>query len=93
MRNHEISDSTFLDDVWAEVRIAREKFPGPNPTVAALAEEVGEVAKAMLHIREGKHNNWWLVYKEAVQVAAMALRCATEGDETIGAVPTAENCK
>lgn len=71
---------------------ARHKFPGPNPTIAALIEEVGELAQAMLHIREGKHADWSRVHNEAVQVAVMALRAATESDATIGAVPTAENC-
>ena len=81
----------FLVDVHEEVNRARAKFPAPNPTVAALAEEVGEAAKAALHIREGKSTTWWDVYEEAVQVAAMACRLALEGDETIGAVPTSEN--
>lgn len=78
------SDEHFLIVVAAEVREARAKFPGPNPTIAALAEEVGELAQAMLHIREGKHNDWDRVWREAVQVAAMAMRAATEGDETLG---------
>ena len=75
-----------------ELDKARTKFPAPNPTIAALTEEVGELAQAMLHIREGKSSNWWDVFDEAVQVAVMAMRAATEGDETLGAVPTAENC-
>jgi len=60
---------------------------------ALLTEEVGELAKEMLHIREGKHKaihgsqEWDRVVKEAIQVAVMALRCATEGDETIGVTP------
>ena len=84
---------SFLDDVQKEVWKAVEKFPPPNPTIAALTEETGELAKAMLHIREGKSDDWWRVYDEAVQVAAMACRAALEGDPTIGAMPTSENCK
>lgn len=83
----------FFVDAQAEVEKAMAKFPQPNPTVAALTEEVGEAAKAALHIREGKSTSWWDVYDEAVQVAAMACRLALEGDQTFGAVPTEENCK
>lgn len=93
MRKFDAADDIFLNDVMAEAAKARAKFPGPNPTIAALTEEVGELAQALLHIREGKSNDWWKVHKEAVQVAVMAMRAATEGDETIGAVPTAENCQ
>ncbi len=93
MIDYQIVDERFVEEVLSGVEKARNKFPGPNPTLAALMEEVGELAQAALHIREGKHNNWWLVYNEAVQVAIMALRMATEGDETIGVIPTEENCK
>lgn len=78
-------DEMFIQDISREVAKARAKFPGPNPTIAALAEEVGELSQEMLHIREGKHNDWERVWKEAVQVAVMAMRAATEGDATIGA--------
>ncbi|RAI30576.1 hypothetical protein [Rhodoplanes serenus] len=91
-RSSQIADEAFVDAVLNEVARARSKFPQPNPTIAALAEEAGELAKAMLHIREGKSTDWWRVYDEAVQVAALALRAATEGDATLGVVPTRENC-
>ena len=82
----------FTDDVSTEVTRAVAKFPQPNPTLAALTEEVGELAQAVLHIREGKSTDWWRVYDEAVQVAAMACRVALEGDPTVGAVPTEKKC-
>ena len=88
----EDSVETFLDNVRQEVFRAVKNFPQPNPTIAALTEEVGELARAGLDIRQGKSNDWWKVYDEAVQVAAMAVRMALEGDPTIGAEPTAENC-
>lgn len=92
-RTFDVSDELFVSELLDQVRKARAKFPQPNPTVAALTEEVGELAQALLHIREGKHNDWWRVWDEAIQVACMALRAATEGDPTIGATPTAENAK
>jgi len=65
----------FLESVEAEIYSATKKFPYPNPNLAALMEEVGELAKAMLE-KEPFDN----IFKEAVQVAAMAARCAIEGD-------------
>ena len=83
----------FLTDVAEAIPGAMERFPQPNPVIAALAEEVGEAAQAALHIREGKSNDWWRVYDEAVQVAVLAARLAIEGDQTVDATPTEENCK
>ena len=91
-RKNEAAVDGFLADVSREVAKAMEKFPQPNPTIAALVEEVGEASQAALHIREGKHDDWWKVWEEAVQVAAMACRLAVEGDPTVGAVPTEKNC-
>ena len=93
MKMSDANVDMFLYDVQKEIMKAVKKFPQPNPTIAAMAEESGELAKAMLHIREGKSNDWWDVYGEAVQLAAMACRCALEGDTTVNAVPTEENCK
>lgn len=68
----------FCFDVLNElVNNARIKFPRPDGTVAALAEEVGELAKAMLDESPER------VYCEAVQVAVVALRVALEGDPSL----------
>ncbi|MCH7650678.1 MAG: hypothetical protein IIA63_05895 [Nitrospinae bacterium] len=71
---------TFICDLKNEVEFARGKFPEPDGLMTALTEEVGELAKALLD--EPREN----VYKEAIQVAAMALRVATEGDPTLDQV-------
>lgn len=71
-----MNDAQFLKAVAAEVKRARSKFPGDNATNAALVEEVGEVSTALMF------EPWDAVTAEAVQVAAMALRLATEGDST-----------
>lgn len=65
-------DSLFLNALCAEIEMARFKFP-ERITMAVLVEEVGEIAKALQDAsREA-------VYLECVQVAAMAMRMATEG--------------
>ena len=74
----------FLEDVGAEIERARIKFPNSRLVLAALTEEVGELAQAMLKVAAGK----WKperIWEEAVQVAAMAARCATEGDPSFTA--------
>lgn len=72
-------DKAFLDAVWLELGKARRKFPSPEASVVAAMEEAGEVAKAMLD--ESKER----VYAECVQLAALALRIAVEGDPTLDA--------
>lgn len=67
----------FLSSVKSEVIRARAKFPGRRIMGLALAEEFGELIKAMLD--ESK----FYVSKEAIQTAAMCVRVALEGDESI----------
>lgn len=55
---------------------ARDKFPSSTLSMAALTEEVGELAKALLD-SDSEH-----VCKEAIQVAVMAIRVLEEGDDT-----------
>lgn len=70
-----------LKEVEGEIAFARKKFPYTNDIVLALMEEVGELSQALLqqkyeHLRQVSDVD---VYKEAIQVAAMALRIASEG--------------
>jgi len=84
MRN--ILDAKFLNDVAEEIDRARKKFPINTHMHAALAEEAGEVANALLErgyrrdqtelLEQLDHNVW----KECVQTAAMALRVAVDTD-------------
>lgn len=84
-------DIHFAVKAVKEARRAKTLFPAPNPNMAALTEEVGELSKALLQIGcEGK-SDWSTVYNEAMQVAAMAVRIATEGDPTLGATPKAKD--
>lgn len=68
------TDITMLS-ILAEVRRARAKFPGNEKLLAALMEEVGELAQAMLQRKDADE-----VRKEAVQVACVAVRLIEEGD-------------
>jgi NTP pyrophosphatase (non-canonical NTP hydrolase) len=68
-----------LDAITAEVMRARTKFPGNAKLLAALTEEVGELAKAMLQRRPKDE-----IEKEAIQVACVAVRILEEGDSDFG---------
>lgn len=72
--------------VHHEICRARLQFPDTKHMLAALVEEVGELAQALIDRERGKavHEDVW---KEAVQVACMAYRIATEGDESFGYDP------
>jgi len=54
----------------------------PGAQLAALMEEVGELAQAIIQGQPRK-----AILAEAVQVAVMAQRIATEGDRTLGFYP------
>lgn len=69
----------ILAEIKKEVGFARSKFPGDNVTFAALVEEVGELATATFS--QSRID----VRKEAVQVAAMAIRLVLDGDCTFDA--------
>ena len=84
----------FMMDVAAEIERVASLFPGPNPNLAALTEEVGEVARALLEARARSfelggldRGDWDDIRTEAVQVAAMAFRIVFEGDPTLDVVP------
>jgi hypothetical protein len=72
-------EDRMVRDIRSEVERARAKFPSNQHMLAALTEEVGEFAQALIdHSREKKSAAD--VYVEAVQVATMAIRIALEGD-------------
>lgn len=84
-----MSDSSIdriLSDIQSELMAARSKFPSNEHNLAALTEEVGELANAMIEHHRGNLDaqNIW---EEAVQVAVMAIRVATEGDSTFSYSP------
>lgn len=70
----------LLIDVGAEVVRAAKKFPGRDHHMMALMEEVGELAKALMDESPAA------VRTEAIQVAAMAMRVAIDGDPSVDAL-------
>lgn len=71
-----------LDD---EVAYARQKFPGTRFLLAALMEEVGELAQAYLQKQEPEQ-----IRREALQVACVAMRIFEEGDSAFLTLTDAE---
>lgn len=78
----------FLAKVTSEAERSRVKWPGNADKLAALTEEVGELAKAMLQQKHegGGNQDVWV---EAVQVAATAMRIALEGSGEMSYDPQA----
>ena len=66
-----------VHELFAEVDRARAKFPSRRFRLAALVEEVGELAEAIV-ARDSVR-----IHREAIQVATCAMRIAEEGDETV----------
>lgn len=68
-----------------EMLRARKKFPSNRFLLAALQEEVGELAAALLQ-KEGVER----VRHEAIQVATVAIRIAEEGDRVFDTITDEE---
>jgi hypothetical protein len=75
---------SLLDLVADEVARSRVLFPDNATNHAALAEEAGEVARALLDLERGRCDRAQLV-TECIQLAAMAMRVAIEGDASFPA--------
>jgi hypothetical protein len=69
-------------DACHEANRARGLFPKPDHLTLALAEEAGEVVKAVLDYKQ-KKTHLAAVHKEIVQTMAMCLRLACDGDPTV----------
>lgn len=77
----------FLD-AWAEAEKAMRKFPQPNYVISKVAEEAGEVVKAVIHCAEGRDTPEH-VAEEIRQAMAMLIRLYIEGDQVHGLAPIA----
>lgn len=65
---------------------AIRKFPQPNYVLSKVAEESGEVIKAVIHYTEGREE-WSNVEAEIIDNLAMLIRLVKEGDQVIGFTP------
>lgn len=74
-------DGLVMNMVREELISAREAFPENTHKLAALVEEVGELAQAMIQHDRKLGTSVHEVLREAVQVACMAIRVAVEGDD------------
>ena len=74
-------DGLVIKMITDELVAAREAFPGSTHMLAALVEEVGELAQAIMQHDRKQGTSVQEVLREAVQVACMAIRLAVEGDE------------
>lgn len=72
-------------EISKEVVRARTKFPGNRFMLAALTEEVGELAQALLQKKDAAD-----IRREAIQVAAVAIRIIEEGDASFADMTDAE---
>ena len=82
-----LADEQFLAHLLVEVRRIRALFPNAIGVVTALIDEVGTLAESIQDFRDGKHRNWGRIHRNAIQVATLAMRCATEPNATSGAHP------
>ena len=62
------------------------KYPQPNYVLNKVAEESGEVIKAVIHYHEGREE-WASVEAELIDNLAMLIRLVVEGDQVIGFTP------
>lgn len=75
-----MSNDPIFNAILKELEFARNKFPGNKHMLAALFEETGELAQALIDHSRGEVPSK-SVFDEAIQVAAMAIRIAAEGSE------------
>jgi hypothetical protein len=87
--NYTVATAFALNDLADELGRARRKLPGSEHTYAALLEELGELANALLEHKYG-HAPARNVRAEALQVACMAVRIGTEGDLSYSLAPGAD---
>lgn len=73
-------EGRVLRAVRDEIDRARELFPQMSEGMVALMEEVGELANALIEHQKGNKPSK-AILEEAIQVAAVAIRIAIEGDE------------
>lgn len=74
-------DGIVISMIMGELQASRTQFPDTTHMLAALVEEVGELAQALTEHDRAQGTSAEEVLREAAQVATMAIRIAAEGDE------------
>lgn len=74
-------DGAVFAMIRGELEAARKQFPENTHMLVALMEEVGELSQALIDHDRAQAKSAAEVLREAVQVACMAIRVATEGDD------------
>lgn len=80
MKSKTPESTEFLGKVLREYENALDLFPSHSLNTIALMEEVGEPARALLD--ETKER----IVEEAIQVAALAMKIALHGDDSVDRV-------
>lgn len=80
---------SLIEQARARAEKAMVKFPQPNYVLNKVAEESGEVIKAVIHYTEGREA-WENVEAELIDNLAMLIRLVKEGDQVIGFTPPDE---
>lgn len=78
-------NTELIAQIDRELTRARAKFPGNRFLMAALSEETGEVARALL--QKSPHEK---LVQECIQVIVVAIRIAEEGDATFSDITDEE---
>jgi len=73
---------SWMRQVQDELARARAKFPAAEHRTLALAEEAGEVVKAVLDLRAGT-GTLEALHAEIIQTMAMCVRLLEEGDPSV----------
>jgi hypothetical protein len=78
----QVNNHNVFCDIENELKNARLLFPDNVDVLPALTEEVGELNQAIIQQKHQpkKNKTHENIYQEAIQVAVMAIRVATEGD-------------
>jgi len=86
-----MDDQDVFALVVEELKRARKKFPVPHFMMTAVTEEVGELARAVLHKVAPEEIDPYAaddVIKEAVQAISTIVRLVVEGDTSHGLGPS-----
>ncbi len=74
-------DGVIVSLIMGELQAVRAQSPGQQHHLANLTKEAGELAHSMIQHDLGQSGSPQEVLRDAIQVATIAIRIATEGDD------------